>query len=256
MIVRDYCNRFDFAYRGFQYPLPPSWKYAVRLEDQIQWLLQAVLFLNCNGVSSDELDDLRRELQSYTDGAVDALETDLNAKINDVWDAICALSAQTAAHRNPVTGHRDWAYVVSKQMYDMLRYYSMTYEELEDLGMTYDQIKAEGHSWFEVDNFANCYWGDGTARVKFTPTNHIDVRVPGYFPLCLEMTVCPGGGTSNPDYDPDIGRTYYDLASQGFVKPDGTTGRTYAELAGGFVGSDLETTEDTYDELAKGWKRP
>ena len=37
MSMLNYPGDFDFAYQGFQYPLPPSWKYAIRLEDQIAW---------------------------------------------------------------------------------------------------------------------------------------------------------------------------------------------------------------------------
>ena len=50
-VITDPESAFDFAYKGFQYALPPSWKYAVRQQDQIYWLLQALLKLNCAAVS-------------------------------------------------------------------------------------------------------------------------------------------------------------------------------------------------------------
>lgn len=62
MIVDD-AGKFNWAYKGFQYPLPPSWKRAIRLEDQIQWLLQAIFLLNESGVSGESLDKTLAELE-------------------------------------------------------------------------------------------------------------------------------------------------------------------------------------------------
>ena len=64
---QDKCNRLDFAYRGYQYPVPPSWKYAVRLEDQIQWLLQAILKTADDAMSEDDLLDLPPAVHAFID---------------------------------------------------------------------------------------------------------------------------------------------------------------------------------------------
>lgn len=47
-------REFDFAYKAMQYPLPPTWKYAVRQQDQIMWLLQALLAVNAEYEKYDE----------------------------------------------------------------------------------------------------------------------------------------------------------------------------------------------------------
>ena len=183
-VITDPKSTFDFAYKGFQYPLPPSWKYAVRQQDQINWLLQALLQVNANGVSSEYLDEqiaeAKNELTNGYSNADDRLRQYLIGLIAALEDQLDKLEMGTTAQRNPVTRMRNYAYQVSKQMYDMLRTYACTWDELKNTGMTWDELKATAHTWFEVDMFGNIYWGDGEQRAKFTPTDHIDVNSPGY----------------------------------------------------------------------------
>ena len=183
-VITDPKSTFDFAYKGFQYPLPPSWKYAVRQQDQIYWLLQALLTVNDNGVSDDYLqEEIAQAVADLTNGynnADERLARRLDALIAALQEQVNNLTVGVTAQRNPVTGMRNYAYVVSKQMYDMLRTYACTWDELKNTGMTWDELKATNHSWFEVDMFGNIYWGDGEQRAKFTPTDHIDVNSPGY----------------------------------------------------------------------------
>lgn len=193
-------SALDFAYKGYQYPLPPSWKYAVRIQDQINWLLQAVLALDTEGVSED---DLRQ-------GIDDAVAM-FRAQIAPLQDEIRQIEDYNAVFRNPVTGMRDYGYVVAKQMYDMLRTYACTWDELRDTGMTWNALKATGHSWFEVDMFGNIYWGDGEQRAKFTPADHVDVGSPGYT-LCVPGT--GDGGESEPTRK---GTTWNDILYNGFL---------------------------------------
>lgn len=191
-LVRDPCNAFDFAYKGFQYPLPPSWKRAVRLEDQIQWLLQALLKLNCAAVSQEDLDDLERLLVDYI-SRVDA----------QIEERIDALQKGWYAGRNPVTGMYDFGYVIYKQMYDMLRVYACTWDELAETGMTWNDLNATGYSWFEVDLFGNLYWGNGDIRAKYTPREHIDWMTPGFDFSCWPWPLNPDEPGPGPGPDPD-----------------------------------------------------
>lgn len=184
MTVIENAGDFDFAYKGYQYPLPPTWKYAVRQQDQINWLLQALLKVNYEGVSADYLaEQIADAVQSVTNGYVNAdaaLRQYLGSLIAALEDELSKLEGGVTAQRNPVTGMRDYAYQVSKQMYDMLRTYACTWDELKNTGKTWNELKASGHSWFEADMFGNIYWGDGQQRAKLTPIEHIDVNTPGY----------------------------------------------------------------------------
>lgn len=232
-LVRDPCNAFDFAYKGFQYPLPPSWKRAVRLEDQIQWLLQALLKLNCAAVSQEDLDDLERLLVDYI-SRVDA----------QIEERIDALQKGWYAGRNPVTGMYDFGYVIYKQMYDMLRVYACTWDELAETGMTWNDLNATGYSWFEVDLFGNLYWGNGDIRAKYTPREHIDWMTPGFDFSCWPWPLNPdepGPGPSpdpepEPEPTPDPGQnltTWASMKAYGFLIGDAQgkqVGRTWDDI--------------------------
>lgn len=191
-VITDPESAFDFAYKGFQYPLPPSWKYAVRQQDQIYWLLQALLKLNCAAVSQEDLDDLERLLVDYI-SRVDA----------QIEERIDALQKGWYAGRNPVTGMYDFGYVIYKQMYDMLRVYACTWDELAETGMTWDELNATGYSWFEVDLFGNLYWGDGDIRAKYTPREHIDWMTPGFDFSCWPWPLNPDEPEPEPTPDPE-----------------------------------------------------
>lgn len=210
-VITEPKSTFDFAYKGFQYPLPPSWKYAVRQQDQIYWLLQALLTVNDNGVSDEYLqEEIAQAVADLTNGynnADERLARRLDALIEALQDQVDNLTVGVTAQRNPVTGMRNYAYVVSKQIYDMLRTYACTWDELKNTGMSWDELKATNHTWFEVDMFGNVYWGDGEQRAKFTPTDHIDVNTPGY------SEYQPGQLTG----EAVIARSWGDMAAFGFL---------------------------------------
>lgn len=234
-VFRDPCNAFDFAYRGYQYPLPPSWKRAVRLEDQIQWLLQAILKTNCEGVSQEDLNELVTALNEYVARVQEYLQLQIDA-----------LKKGFNTSRNPVTGMFDYQYVVNKQMYDMLRVYACTWDELKDTGMSWDELKTEGHSWFEVDLFGNLYWGNGDIRAKYTPRCHIDELTPGY-----DYTMWPWPCGDNPD-GPDNPDDPDNPDKPEPVPEPGTNATTWASIAsyGFYLGNvDGKMKGTTWDDI-------
>ena len=216
-VIENAQSGFDFAYSGYQYPLPPSWKYAIRQQDQIQWLLQAILKVNGEGVSAEYLaEQIAEAVAEVTNGynnADDRVLHYLNGLISALQEEVDQLQIGHTATRNPVTGMRNFTYVALKQMYDMLRTYACTWDELRNQGMTWDELKASGHTWFEVDMFGNVYWGDGEQRAKFTPTDHIDVNSPGY------SEYYPGSLAG----DAVIARSWGDMAAFGFLTDKGAT---------------------------------
>lgn len=200
-------SSLDFAYKGYQYPIPPSWKYAVRIQDQINWLLQAVLALDENGVSVDELteaitDAIEQVTQGYR-GEDAAIQRYVDALVSAIEERISQFEDRNAVFRNPVTGMRDYGYVVAKQMYDMLRVNAMTWDELKNTGKTWDELKGDGHSWFEIDMFSDTYYGTGDPRAKFTPVENIDVATPGYIDM--------------GDEDASLARSWGEMAQFGFL---------------------------------------
>lgn len=204
-ITNDPQNDFDWAYKGFQYPIPPSWKRAVRLEDQIQWLLQCCLWLNANGISTgyleEQLNELREQLKGYTDSQIINLRNEITQRLQDLQNQINGLIVGVSKTRSVLTGNFTYIYVVLKQMWDMLRVKSMTYDEIKALGKTYDEIKTDGHTYYALEMFANVYYGDGTERVKFTPEEVIPVNNYGL-----------GKGTGI-----DVQRTYKAIKDFGFL---------------------------------------
>ena len=203
-------SSLDFAYKGYQYPLPPTWKYAVRIQDQINWLLQAVLALDGQGVSGEELSAAVAQAVSDVTAGYEQGDAIVKQLLENVTSALEArveeIEKGNAAFRNPVTGMRDYGYVVSKQMYDMLRTYACTWDELKGTELTWDELKETGHSWFEVDLFGNTYWGDGKQRAKFTPSDHIDAETPGY--------IDAGGGAADAA---TLGRSWGEILTYGFL---------------------------------------
>lgn len=98
------------------------------------------------------------------------------AELNKLLDDLAA----GGRVRNAITGEWSPAYVAEKQLWDASRVYACTWAELKNTGLTWDDIKALGHSNLEIEMFGNLYLGDGTIRAKFTPTNTIDDNTPGF----------------------------------------------------------------------------
>ena len=137
---------FDFAYQGYQYPVPPSWKYLIRQQDQINWLYNAIAYLNDFGINTDELttqlNDLRAELlgaigegdanqQNYTDAQIAALAQQLSAKIADLQEQINNIVAGKALWINPITGVIATGERIDRALYDVARPYGATYEQVQ-----------------------------------------------------------------------------------------------------------------------------
>ncbi len=175
---------FDVPYKGFQYPLPPSWKYAIRQQDQINYLLQAILAVDAASVALDELNTAVAaalgEGKAYTDMKVDDAVSRLLSDLQEIRDELAQIITGAYYTRNPVTGDFSPIYTALKQMYDILRVQAMTWNQLAETGKTWDELKASGVSWFDIDMRSNILFGDGNPQVKFTPADHIDEITPGY----------------------------------------------------------------------------
>lgn len=195
----DKRNALDFAYRGYQYPLPPSWKRAIRLEDQIQWLLQAILKVCDRGVSEDSLADLRNEIYDF----IDRMAANLEGEIEEY-------SKGRAYCYSPVDGFLRSMTVTSRQLYDASRPFAMDYEEFGKLGFAYDELKDEGKTYDEADYFSNLYWGNGDLLIHRTPAAKISDPVAGE-----PGKWHPEGGSAPSNLKK--GTTYGVLGEYGFV---------------------------------------
>lgn len=149
MAVFDGLTGLDFAYKGFQYPLPPSWKRAIRLEDQINWLLQALMAVNDSGINDEELNK-----------AINALGDDLQAQINALrsgWESgdsllqeqIKNITAGLFLVHNPITGSYDYHQVAFRQLFDACRPFAATYADADYLGIG----KATEHGTAQVEQY-------------------------------------------------------------------------------------------------------
>lgn len=192
-VIQDPKNEFDFAYRGYQYPLPPSWKYAVRLEDQIQWLLQAILKVNANGLSIEVLNEAVEELQAdieandaaaknYAKSALDQAHIYTNAVAADLEREIQAAGGSGYV-RDPVTGEPAPLYVALKHVFDFAALYGLTWGELTESGKTWAQV-AEFGTWQELSQWGGAWLNirtpDEPDSMPVTPTADIPTDTPGF----------------------------------------------------------------------------
>lgn len=149
MAVFDGLTGLDFAYKGFQYPLPPAWKRAIRLEDQINWLLQALMAVNDSGINDEELNK-----------AISELDTDLQGQINDLrsgWEAGDSLLQEQIKNitgglflvHNPITGSYDYHQVAFRQIFDACRPFAATYADIDYLGIG----EATAHGTAQTDQY-------------------------------------------------------------------------------------------------------
>lgn len=154
MSMLNYPGDFDFAYQGFQYPLPPSWKYAIRLEDQIQWLLQALLKINDEAVSQSILDaglaDNLERAKEYTDTLYNVLKNQIAENYEDLDERITNIYAGISKWASPVVdGNKRYAPYINKQLFNAARPYAATYEDFKTkyAEMTYSQVTTALHEW-------------------------------------------------------------------------------------------------------------
>lgn len=192
-VIKDPANEFDFAYKGYQYPIPPSWKYAVRLQDQIQWLLQALLKVNANGLSIEVLNDAVDELNAdiaATDAAAQGYAAQALSDSKTFTNAIAAaleeeIKAATGGGyvRDPVTGEPAPAYVALKHIFDFAAAYGLTWGDLASSGKTWQQVAAYG-TWQKLAQYGGAWLNirtpDNPDLMPVTPTDDIPTETPGY----------------------------------------------------------------------------
>lgn len=135
MAVFDGLTGLDFAYKGFQYPLPPAWKRAIRLEDQINWLLQALMAVNDSGINDEELNKAISELDTDLQGQINNLRSGWEAGDSRLQEQIKNITAGLFLVHNPVTGSYDYHQVAFRQLFDACRPYAATYADLDYLGI-------------------------------------------------------------------------------------------------------------------------
>lgn len=178
MAVFDGLTGLDLAYKGFQYPLPPSWKRAIRLEDQINWLLQALMAVNDSGINDEELTK-----------AITALAEDLQGQINDLrngWesgdsllqDQIKNITAGLFLVHNPVTGSYDYHQVAFRQLFDASRPFAATYADIDYLGIG----EATKHGTEQTDQYLSYNDLDGLTYGEFATRDGITTRYETLFP--------------------------------------------------------------------------
>lgn len=154
MSMLKYPGDFDFAYQGYQYPLPPSWKNAIRLEDQMQWLLQALLKINDEAVSQSILDaglaDNLEQAKEYADTLYNVLKNQIAENYEDLDERITNIYAGISKWLSPVVdGNKRYAPYINKQLFNAARPYAATYEDFKTKysEMTYSQVTTALHEW-------------------------------------------------------------------------------------------------------------
>lgn len=154
MSMLNYPGDFDFAYKGFQYPLPPSWKCAIRLEDQIQWLLQAILKINDEAISQSILDsglaENLEQAKEYTDALYNVLKNQIAKNYEELDERITNIIAGISVWLSPVVdGNKRYAPYINKQLFNAARPYAATYAEFTTKygDKTYSQVTTALHDW-------------------------------------------------------------------------------------------------------------
>lgn len=154
MSMLNYPSDFDIAYQGYQYPLPPSWKYAIRLEDQIQWLLQALLKINDEAISKTILEnglaDNLEEAKKYADALYNVLKIQITENYEELDERINNIYAGISMWLSPVVdGNKQYAPYINKQLFNAARPYAATYEEFKTKygEMSYSQVTTALHDW-------------------------------------------------------------------------------------------------------------
>lgn len=135
MAVFDGLTGLDFAYKGFQYPLPPSWKRAIRLEDQINWLLQALMTVNDSGINDEELKQAISELDTDLQGQINDLRSGWESGDSRLQEQIKNITAGLFLVHNPITGLYDYHQVAFRQLFDACRPFAATYADIDYLGI-------------------------------------------------------------------------------------------------------------------------
>lgn len=154
MSMLNYPSDFDIAYQGYQYPLPPSWNYAIRLEDQIQWLLQALLKINDEAISKTILEtglaDNLEQAKEYADALYNVLKIQITENYEELDERITNIYAGISMWLSPVVdGNKRYAPYINKQLFNAARPYAATYEEFKTKysELSYSQVSTALHDW-------------------------------------------------------------------------------------------------------------
>jgi hypothetical protein len=187
MSILKWPNDFEWPYAGQPMNVPIQFSRGmVKVEDQIYWLLNGLQRLNAEGISLDTMKSYvdisgAKTLDAaneYTENMFDRF----NRLLNELEEIVEGLNSQTAITRNPVTGMNDFIYVALKQMYDLLRPHTITWDELAESGMTWDELADTEWSYYLVEMFGNMVINASDEhRVFFTPASHISPFIPGYY---------------------------------------------------------------------------
>lgn len=178
MAVFDGLTGLDFAYQGFQYPLPPAWKRAIRLEDQINWLLQALMSVNDSGINDAELNKAISELDADLQGQINDLRSGWEAGDSRLQEQIKNITAGLFLVHNPVTGSYDYHQVAFRQLFDASRPFAATYADLDYLGTG----EATEHGTAQTDQYLSYNDLDGLPYGGFADRDGITAKGATLFP--------------------------------------------------------------------------
>lgn len=190
MAIIDDITSLDFAYKGYQYPLPPTWKRAIRLEDQINWLLQAFLALNDKDISAEDLNALKTELTQLikdtetsltdkADKAYNALDKAFKLADTELQNQIKNLTYGLFLTENPVTGSYDYAHAVFKQMYDIGRNFAITYGDIDYLGEGSSNNAVDSSYYLTYADIDNATVDDSHEGIMFEQRTFYPVPMKG-----------------------------------------------------------------------------
>lgn len=160
---------FKFAYEGYQYPLPPDWKYAIRQQDQIIWLYNALAYIGLHAATDSDLaqwaNDLRSQLETLLSEQTTELETKITAMVESVaatlrsdfakftleiteqYDELMKrlddLEVGAVQWTSPVVGYRQYAGDIEKMLYDLMRPFTWSYGENDEWlnNLTYSEVE-------------------------------------------------------------------------------------------------------------------
>lgn len=163
MAVFDGLTGLDFAYKGFQYPLPPAWKRAIRLEDQINWLLQALMAVNDSGINDEELHKAISELDNDLQGQINDLHSGWESGDSRLQEQIKNITAGLFLVHNPITGSYDYHQVAFRQLFDSCRPFAATYADIDYLGIG----EATAHGTAQTDQYLSYNDLDGLIYGSF-----------------------------------------------------------------------------------------
>lgn len=178
MAVFDGLTGLDFAYKGFQYPLPPSWKRAIRLEDQINWLLQALMAVNDSGINAEELAKAITALGDALQGQINDLRNGWESGDSQLQEQIKNITAGLFLVHNPVTGSYDYHQIAFRQLFDACRPFAATYADIDYLGIG----EATEHGTEQTEQYLTYNDLDGLLYGGFANRDGVVTNIASLYP--------------------------------------------------------------------------